>query len=246
MPRWRWHATSHGSGCLQQGADRPRAPRRAAQRGARGRTRTLRRPVRHERSGRRRGCVPRQARAAVAQRRRAATMSTPVTNHDAFAEHAPEVLFRVVNRVALITLNRPAALNALSYPMIGELAALLERCRDDDQIVAVVLRGAGEKGFCAGGDVRALYRMVAQRNLVAVLRRRIPARLRDPYVSEAGGRADGRRDDGRRHGPRAGGAACRDRAQQDRDAGDAHRPRARRRRDAFPVSCRPNSSCTSG
>ena len=90
-------------------------------------------------------------------------MSTPVTNHDAFAEHAPEVLFRVVNRVALITLNRPAALNALSYPMIGELAALLERCRDDDQIVAVVLRGAGEKGFCAGGDVRALYRMVAQR-----------------------------------------------------------------------------------
>ncbi|MGS0626102.1 enoyl-CoA hydratase/isomerase family protein, partial [Ralstonia sp. VS2407] len=42
-------------------------------------------------------------------------MSTPVTNHDTFAEHAPEVLFRVVNRVALITLNRPAALNALSY-----------------------------------------------------------------------------------------------------------------------------------
>ena len=67
-------------------------------------------------------------------------MSTPVTNHDAFAEHAPEVLFRVVTRVALITLNRPAALNALSYAMIGELAALLERCRRDDQIVAVVLR----------------------------------------------------------------------------------------------------------
>jgi len=88
-------------------------------------------------------------------------MSTPVTTHDSVAQPAPEVLFRVVNRVALITLNRPAALNALSYPMIGELAALLERCRTDDQIVAVVLRGAGEKGFCAGGDVRALYRMVA-------------------------------------------------------------------------------------
>jgi enoyl-CoA hydratase/carnithine racemase len=90
-------------------------------------------------------------------------MSTPVTTRDSFAQPSPEVLFRVVNRVALITLNRPAALNALTYPMIGELAALLERCRTDDQVVAVVLRGAGETGFCAGSDVRALYKMVAQR-----------------------------------------------------------------------------------
>ncbi|HGL4256791.1 enoyl-CoA hydratase/isomerase family protein [Burkholderia dolosa] len=90
-------------------------------------------------------------------------MSTPVTTHDAGAAPASDVLFRVVNRVALITLNRPAALNALSYAMIGELAALFARCRDDDRIVAVVLRGAGGKGFCAGGDVRELHRMVAQR-----------------------------------------------------------------------------------
>ncbi|PCE32560.1 enoyl-CoA hydratase/isomerase family protein [Burkholderia ubonensis] len=89
-------------------------------------------------------------------------MSTPITTHDAFADAAPEVLCRVLNRVALITLNRPAALNALSHGMVRELAALLERCRADDQIVAVVLRGAGEKGFCAGGDVRALYRSAAQ------------------------------------------------------------------------------------
>lgn len=91
-------------------------------------------------------------------------MSTPITTHDAFADAAPEVLCRVLNRVALITLNRPAALNALSHEMVCELAALLERCRTDDQIVAVVLRGAGEKGFCAGGDVRALYRNAAQRD----------------------------------------------------------------------------------
>ncbi|WP_431824605.1 enoyl-CoA hydratase/isomerase family protein [Burkholderia sp. F1] len=91
-------------------------------------------------------------------------MSTPITTHDAFADAAPEVLCRVLNRVALITLNRPAALNALSHGMVRELAALLERCRADDQIVAVVLRGAGEKGFCAGGDVRALYRGAAQRD----------------------------------------------------------------------------------
>ncbi|OJA51500.1 enoyl-CoA hydratase/isomerase family protein [Burkholderia ubonensis] len=91
-------------------------------------------------------------------------MSTPITMHDAFADAAPEVLCRVLNRVALITLNRPAALNALSHGMVRELAALLARCRTDDQIVAVVLRGAGEKGFCAGGDVRALYRDAARRD----------------------------------------------------------------------------------
>ncbi|KVE32731.1 enoyl-CoA hydratase/isomerase family protein [Burkholderia sp. TSV86] len=68
-----------------------------------------------------------------------------------------DVLMRVVNRVALITLNRPAALNALSHEMVRALAALIERCRDDQEIVAIVLRGAGDKGFCAGGDVRALY-----------------------------------------------------------------------------------------
>ncbi|MBU9375900.1 enoyl-CoA hydratase/isomerase family protein [Burkholderia multivorans] len=90
-------------------------------------------------------------------------MSTPAMNQDAFTDPAQDVLFRVVNRVALITLNRPSALNALSYEMVRALAALFERCRNDDRIVAVVLRGAGDKGFCAGGDVRQLHRMVAQR-----------------------------------------------------------------------------------
>ncbi|MEM5341493.1 enoyl-CoA hydratase/isomerase family protein [Paraburkholderia azotifigens] len=79
------------------------------------------------------------------------------------AMHEPDVLFRVVNRVAIVTLNRPAALNALSHDMVRELAVLIEQCRDDSGIVAVVLRGAGTKGFCAGGDVRALHGM-RQRN----------------------------------------------------------------------------------
>jgi enoyl-CoA hydratase/carnithine racemase len=70
----------------------------------------------------------------------------------------PTVLFRVINRVAIITLNRPAALNALSHAMVLELTALIERCRTDGEIVAVVLKGAGGKGFCAGGDVRELHR----------------------------------------------------------------------------------------
>lgn len=74
----------------------------------------------------------------------------------------PEVFLRVVNHVAILTLNRPKALNALSHEMIRELTDLIEQCRMDDNIVALILRGAGEKGFCAGGDVRALYRSVTR------------------------------------------------------------------------------------
>ncbi|MDR3101583.1 MAG: enoyl-CoA hydratase/isomerase family protein, partial [Paraburkholderia sp.] len=70
-------------------------------------------------------------------------------------EAGPDVLLRVVNRVAIVTLNRPAALNALSHAMVRELAVLLERVRHDDHILALVLEGAGPKGFCAGGDVGA-------------------------------------------------------------------------------------------
>jgi len=68
-----------------------------------------------------------------------------------------EILCDMHNHVALITLNRPAALNALSLGMIHELHALLQRCAHDADVHAVLLRGAGEKSFCAGGDIRALY-----------------------------------------------------------------------------------------
>ncbi|SAK55549.1 enoyl-CoA hydratase/isomerase [Caballeronia calidae] len=69
----------------------------------------------------------------------------------------PEVAFDVVNRVALVTLDRPHALNALSHDMIALLADIFARCAGDDSIAAVVLRGAGDKAFCAGGDIRKLY-----------------------------------------------------------------------------------------
>jgi enoyl-CoA hydratase/carnithine racemase len=68
-----------------------------------------------------------------------------------------EVLSEVRNHIAFITLNRPGALNALSLGMILELRDLLERSSQDPNIHAVLLRGAGEKAFCAGGDIRALY-----------------------------------------------------------------------------------------
>jgi enoyl-CoA hydratase/carnithine racemase len=67
------------------------------------------------------------------------------------------VLCETRNGIAFITLNRPAALNALSLEMIVELHSLLRRCAADADIRAVFLRGAGERAFCAGADLRALY-----------------------------------------------------------------------------------------
>ncbi len=54
-----------------------------------------------------------------------------------------------------IALNRPQAINALSLEMIDGIAGALRRWRDDGAIRAVLFTGNGEKGFCAGGDVRA-------------------------------------------------------------------------------------------
>ncbi len=58
--------------------------------------------------------------------------------------------------VATVTLNRPAALNALSLGMLEGLARWLAAWSRDERVRVVVLRGAGDKAFCAGGDVRAL------------------------------------------------------------------------------------------
>ena len=68
-----------------------------------------------------------------------------------------EISSEVRNHVAFITLNRPDALNALSLGMIVELRSLLEEYAVDPQVYAVLLRGAGDRAFCAGGDIRALY-----------------------------------------------------------------------------------------
>jgi enoyl-CoA hydratase len=56
-----------------------------------------------------------------------------------------------------ITLNRPQALNTLTHSMVREIAAALDDWEHDGQVERVVITGAGERAFCAGGDVRALY-----------------------------------------------------------------------------------------
>lgn len=67
------------------------------------------------------------------------------------------VLATVRNRIGHLTLNRPAGLNALNLEMVRLLQRQLAAWADDAEILAVVLRGAGEKAFCAGGDIRALH-----------------------------------------------------------------------------------------
>jgi enoyl-CoA hydratase len=69
-----------------------------------------------------------------------------------------DILFEAQGALGLITLNRPKAMNALTLDMIHAMTERLGVWAEDDDIAAVVVRGAGDKAFCAGGDVLALIR----------------------------------------------------------------------------------------
>jgi len=69
----------------------------------------------------------------------------------------PEVLVEVRGRMGILTLNRPKALNSLTLDMIRLMHAALLGWREDEQIVGVIVQGAGDRAFCAGGDIRMLY-----------------------------------------------------------------------------------------
>ena len=60
-------------------------------------------------------------------------------------------------RLGRIRLNRPAALNALTLEMLRALDAALDSFSADPEIIAIYADGAGDRGFCAGGDIRMLY-----------------------------------------------------------------------------------------
>ncbi len=67
-----------------------------------------------------------------------------------------EVLVRIEGRVGRITLNRPKALNALSLAMCQAMTEAFLAWRDDPAVQCVLLDHAGERGFCAGGDIRMI------------------------------------------------------------------------------------------
>lgn len=77
-------------------------------------------------------------------------------------EHLEEVIIRREGRAGRITLNRPKALNALTYPMVLAIDDALKRWEQDPEIAVVILDGAGDRALCAGGDVRAIYESASE------------------------------------------------------------------------------------
>ncbi len=71
----------------------------------------------------------------------------------------PEILFERRGGAGLVTLNRPQALNAVTLVMVRALRAKLDAWRDDPAVTRVIIRGAGERAFSAGGDLRQLYEL---------------------------------------------------------------------------------------
>ena len=67
-----------------------------------------------------------------------------------------DVKFEVDGAVAIITLNRPQKLNAVTPEMADAIVAAVTECNDSDTIRCVILTGAGERAFCAGSDIREL------------------------------------------------------------------------------------------
>ncbi|WP_020008102.1 enoyl-CoA hydratase/isomerase family protein [Salinicoccus albus] len=67
------------------------------------------------------------------------------------------VLFNVHNGIGWITLNRPQVLNSLDVDMVTRIKERLDTWKSRSDVVMVCVVGAGEKGLCAGGDIRKLY-----------------------------------------------------------------------------------------
>jgi enoyl-CoA hydratase/carnithine racemase len=68
-----------------------------------------------------------------------------------------DISVRIEGRAGRVTLNRPQALNALTYEMCMALDAALAAWAGDDRVALVVLDGVGERAFCSGGDIAEMY-----------------------------------------------------------------------------------------
>jgi len=75
----------------------------------------------------------------------------------AVADSEPDVIVRREGAVGVIRLNRPKTINAMTLEMSLGIDAALDRFEADPDVALVLLEGAGERGLCAGGDIRGLY-----------------------------------------------------------------------------------------
>ncbi|MDO8784849.1 MAG: enoyl-CoA hydratase-related protein [Syntrophales bacterium] len=69
------------------------------------------------------------------------------------------ILFGIEDGVATLTFNRPKALNAMNSETIAELLSAVTHCKNDGEIRALILTGAGEKAFVAGADIAEMQEM---------------------------------------------------------------------------------------
>ena len=65
----------------------------------------------------------------------------------------PNLLIDIKDQIATITINRPKSLNAVTEDIFNELEVMIENLEKDDEVAVVILTGAGEKAFVAGGDI---------------------------------------------------------------------------------------------
>jgi len=68
-----------------------------------------------------------------------------------------DIHIRVAGRAGRITLDRPKALNALTYDQAMKIEAALDGWATDDAVACVLIDAAGDRAFCAGGDLQAMY-----------------------------------------------------------------------------------------
>jgi enoyl-CoA hydratase/carnithine racemase len=104
------------------------------------------------------------------------------------------LLLGVTDGVGTITLNRPEARNALNPTVVRELADALERLEADPEARVVVLRGAGDRAFCAGADLKGMFEatsILAARDQYAGVARVLAAipRMRTPVIAQVHGYA---------------------------------------------------------
>lgn len=78
------------------------------------------------------------------------------------------ILSKIVNRTAVIQLNRPKALNALDLTMVNALYDAIMGFERDDSIDCIILESLDARAFCAGGDVRGIHALAQAQDYVAV------------------------------------------------------------------------------
>ena len=67
---------------------------------------------------------------------------------------APNILVKIENRIAIITLNRPQQLNALNHQLINNLNQELKKIKTNKNVKSIIITGSGEKAFVAGADIK--------------------------------------------------------------------------------------------